>query len=38
LVAIIKLDGSGGIHNYMVISSLLDKSIKELKQLIPVEK
>lgn len=35
LVAMIKLDGSGGIHNYMVLSSLLDKSIKELKQLIP---
>jgi len=31
LVSAIKSDGSGGIHNYMTISSLLDKSIKELK-------
>jgi len=31
LLSIIKTDGSSGIHNYMVLSSLLDKSVKELK-------
>jgi len=30
LVSLIKTDGSGGIHNYMVLSSLLDKSLKEI--------
>ena len=38
LVSLIKTDGSGGIHNYMVLSSLLDKYIKELKQLSTDEK
>jgi hypothetical protein len=33
IVNAIRSDGSGGIHNYMVISSLLDKAIKELKML-----
>ncbi|HEY3250139.1 MAG TPA: cytochrome c3 family protein [Ignavibacteria bacterium] len=33
LVSLIKADGSGGIHNYMVFSSQLDKSIKELKEM-----
>jgi hypothetical protein len=38
LVSAILSDGSGGVHNYMVISSLLDKSIKELKNLVPDQK
>ena len=38
LVSLIKTDGSGGIHNYMILSSLLDKSIKELKGLSTNEK
>ena len=33
LVSLIKTDGSGGIHNYMVLSSLLDKAIKNLNQI-----
>lgn len=33
LIALIKLDGSRGIHNYMVLSSLLEQSIKDLKKL-----
>ncbi len=33
LIAFVKLDGSGGIHNYMVLSSLLEQSIKDLKKL-----
>lgn len=33
LIAAVKTDGSGGIHNYMVISDLLDKSIKEINKL-----
>lgn len=36
LISLIKTDGSKGIHNYMVLSSLLDKSIKELNE-IPVK-
>ena len=31
IVNAIKTDGSSGIHNYMVFSSLLDKMIKDLK-------
>jgi len=38
LVSLIKTDGSGGIHNYMVLSSQLDKSIKEVKEIINREK
>jgi hypothetical protein len=38
LVSEIKTDGSSGIHNYMVMSSLLDKSIKEIKQIKPEQK
>ncbi len=33
LVALIKTDGSNGIHNYMVLSSLLDKATKEIKEI-----
>jgi len=38
LVSLIKTDGSGGIHNYMVISSLLDKSIKDINEISVKEK
>jgi hypothetical protein len=31
LISMIKTDGSSGIHNYMVLSSLLDKTIKDIK-------
>ncbi len=30
LVSLIKADGSNGLHNYMVLSSLLDNAMKEL--------
>jgi hypothetical protein len=33
LIAAIKSDGSGGIHNYMVLTDLLDKSIKEINKI-----
>ncbi len=33
LVALIRTDGSGGIHNYMVLSALLDQVTEEIKQI-----
>jgi Class III cytochrome C family len=33
LVSLIKSDGSKGLHNYLVLSSLLDRSIKEIKEI-----
>lgn len=33
LVSLIKTDGSSGIHNYMVLSSQLDKAIKEINEI-----
>jgi PleD family two-component response regulator len=37
LVSLIRSDGSTGVHNYMVLSSLLDKSIKEMKEISKAE-
>jgi hypothetical protein len=33
LVSLIKADGSKGLHNYMVLSSLLDNAMKELNEI-----
>lgn len=38
LLSFIKSDGSGGIHNYMVLSSMLDRSIKEINQILNLKK
>jgi hypothetical protein len=34
LVSLIRTDGSSGIHNYIVLSSLLDKKTKEVKEIL----
>lgn len=33
LISLIQKDGSSGIHNYIVLSSLLDKTIKEIREI-----
>jgi hypothetical protein len=38
IIRAVQTDGSKGIHNYMMFSDKLDKSIKEIKSLNPVEK
>ncbi|HEY5123192.1 MAG TPA: cytochrome c3 family protein [Ignavibacteria bacterium] len=38
ILSVIRSDGSGGLHNYMVFSSILEKSIKDLNQLLKGEK